>query len=123
VISAKKPEPVGSGECVALVQDARGARAPVTSKWNRGDPVQGEMELKPGTAIATFVKGSDGKYHYSGHAAIYLGQDEKGIRVIDQWNNRDESSGVIKSQKPPSERVLPFGRPGINGGDEYHVIQ
>ena len=48
------------------------------------------MALRPGTAIATFDP--DGRYgnHTDGrsHAAIYLGQDATGIRVIDQWVRR-----------------------------------
>jgi hypothetical protein len=124
-IKDKEPKPVGSGECVALVQAANGANAPQTSLWKQGEMVQGYTGIKPGTVIATFDK--NGRYTNSkeSHAAIYLGQDEHGIHVIDQWNNRDEN-GNITSQQPPNERTLPFDDPrhtGVNGGNSYHVVK
>jgi len=124
-INDKGAKPVGSGECVALVQAPSGAKAPLTSEWKQGDMVQGNTGIKPGTVIATFDK--NGRYTNSkeSHAAIYLGQDEHGIHVIDQWNNRDEN-GNITSQQPPNERTLPFDDPrhtGVNGGNSYHVVK
>jgi len=119
----KEPKSVGNGECVALVQARNGANAPRTSEWKQGDKVQGNTSLKPGTVIATFDQ--NGRYTNSAqsHAAIYLGQDENGIRVIDQWNNRNPKTGDIESQQVPHERTLPFGRPGVNGGDDYYVVK
>jgi hypothetical protein len=94
---------VGSGQCVALVQQATGA--PLTAPWRRGALVRGNMALRPGTAIATFD--SDGRYgnHTDGrsHAAIYLGQDAHGIRVIAQWIER--KNGKIVPDYPPSSAV------------------
>jgi len=110
---------VGTGECVLLVQQATGT--PRSTQWRPGIDVQGNTAIRPGTAIATF----DANGHYSGHAAIYLGQDANGIRVIDQWNNRDRE-GRITSQHAPSERTLPFGDPRhsrINRGDSYRVLE
>lgn len=43
---------IGTGECVPLVQAATGA--PVTRQWRPGAFVQGNMAIRPGTAIATF---------------------------------------------------------------------
>ena len=105
--------------------DVNGAKAPLTSEWKEGDMVQGNTGIKPGTVIATFDK--SGRYTNSkeSHAAIYLGQDEHGTHVIDQWNNRDEN-GNITSQQPPNERTLPFNDPrhtGVNGGNSYHVVK
>ena len=74
---------VGSGECVALVQ--REAGAPLTRNWSKGALVKGNTALAVGTAIATFD--ASGRYASDGqgkHAAIYLGQDASGIRVVDQ---------------------------------------
>jgi hypothetical protein len=124
-INDKGSKPVGSGECVALVQAANGANAPQTSHWKQGDIVQGNTGIKPGTMIATFDK--NGRYTNSkeSHAAIYLGQDEHGIRVIDQWNNRD-GNGNVTSQQPPNERTLPFNdsrHTGVNGGNSYYVVK
>jgi hypothetical protein len=85
---------VGTGECVPLVQAATGA--PDSTHWRPGDLVKGNANIRPGTAIATF----DRNGRYVGHAAIYLGQDEHDIQVIDQWNNRD-GDGRLKSRKTP----------------------
>ena len=37
--------------------------------------------ISPGTVIATFGKMG----RYTGHAAIYLGQNDGGLDVFDQW--------------------------------------
>ncbi len=109
---------VGAGECVDLVREA--AHAPRTTDWVRGVQVQGDTNIRPGTAIATF----DSNGRYTGHAAIYLGQDERGIRVIDQWNIRE--NGRVTGQHTPSERTLPFGQPWhdrIDRGEFYYVVE
>jgi hypothetical protein len=110
---------VGTGECVPLVRAATGA--PQAKDWQRGVKVQGNTNIRPGTAIATF----DSNGHYDGHAAIYLGQDEHGIQVIDQWNRRD-SQGRITGQHLPSERALPLRDPrhaAIDRGEFYNVVE
>jgi hypothetical protein len=94
---------VGTGECVALVQAATGA--PRTTEWRPGVQVQGNVNIRPGTAIATF----DDDGHYTGHAAIYLGQDAHGIHVIDQWNVRQD--GRVVRQQPPDNHTLSFMEP------------
>ncbi len=77
---------VGSGQCVALVQSAD-SNVGLTRTWAQGTQVQGNAEIRPGTAIATFD--STGRYANatdgSSHAAIYLGQNAQGIQVLDQW--------------------------------------
>jgi len=112
------PNPVGTGECVPLVQAATGA--PLTSEWRPGVLVQGNTAIRPGTAIATF----DSNGHYTGHAAIYLGQDEHGIHVIDQWNDRDGEGRIIR-QQPPHVRTISFGgqHSMINRGESYRVVE
>ncbi len=52
---------VGDGECVALVKKA--TDAPQTSDWKRGPHVQGKLDIKSGTVIATF----DSRGRYDGH--------------------------------------------------------
>ena len=109
---------VGSGECVALVQAATGA--PRSAEWRRGVLVQGNMSVRFGAAIATF----DDQGRYTGHTAIFLGQDERGIQVIDQWNIRE--NGRITGQHQPSERTLHFGDPfraRVDRGEFYDVIE
>jgi hypothetical protein len=110
--------PVGTGECVALVRAATGA--PRSTEWRPGVRVQGNADIRPGTAIAIF----DDTGRYTGHAAIYLGQDAGGIRVIDQWNVRQ--NGQVIRQHQPTERMLPFGQPQralINRGEPYRVVE
>jgi hypothetical protein len=91
---------VGDGECVPLARAATGA--PPAVEWRPGVAVQGNTKIRPGTLIATF----DANGHYTGHAAIYLGQDEHGIQAIDQWNN--VVNGRIESQHQPSQRTISF---------------
>ncbi len=113
------PNSVGTGECVALVQAATGA--PRSTEWRQGVQVQGNTTIRPGTAIATF----DSNGRYTGHTAIYLGQDEHGIRVVDQWNIRDPQGHIIGRQ-PPNERTLPLGDPRharIDRGEFYNVVE
>ena len=54
-----------------------------------------------------------------------MGQDERGIQVIDQWNRRN-SLGRITGQHMPSERTLPFNDPAharIDIGETYYVVE
>ena len=108
----------GTGECVALVQQATGA--PLTADWRAGALAQGHPGVRAGTAIAVF----DENGRYAEHAAIFLSQNANGLHVIDQWNNRGAAG--ITSQHTPSERTLPFNDPRhslINRGESYRVIE
>ncbi|MGB8890294.1 MAG: BPSL0067 family protein [Candidatus Korobacteraceae bacterium] len=107
---------VGSGQCVAYVQQASGA--PLTSGWSQGSQVRGNADIQTGTAIATF--NSDGQYTDStdgtSHAAIYIGQNGVGLQVWDQWKGQ-----------PVHQRTIRFqgGAPGVkpvNDGDAFYVI-
>lgn len=112
---------IADGQCVALVKAACGC--PQTALWKRGALVKG-IDHAPGTAIATFDPPSaefpDGRYgnHTDGrsHAAVYLGQDDLGIDVIDQW-----------LEHPAARRTIPFkendpGAKDANNGDKFYVI-
>ena len=85
---------VDNGHCVKFVQAA--AAAPVTSQWRPGAWVRGNKSIPPGTAIATFE--ADGTYtpRRGNHAAIYISQDETGIRVYDQWVGQRVHERVIR---------------------------
>ena len=104
---------VDTGHCVRFVQVA--ANAPHTSKWQEGPKVKGRTDIPVGAAIATF---QDGKYWNktdgSSHAAIYLGQNEKGIQVADQWKGQ-----------PVHERTIRF-KDGVgaphNDGDAFAIV-
>lgn len=106
----------GSGQCVALVQAASPGVGP-TRNWKCGPPVRGNTDLQPGAAIATFngadryANATDG----SSHAAIYLGQNERGIQVMDQWAG---SAAAV--------RTIPWSNPGgvaANTGTAFHVVR
>ncbi len=106
----------GSGQCVALVQAANPSIG-LTRTWKSGAAVRGNTGLVPGTAIATF----DGSARYanaldgSSHAAIYLGQNERGIQVMDQWAG---SAAAV--------RTIPWTNPSgkaANTGSAFHVVQ
>jgi len=106
----------GSGQCVALVQAANPGIGP-TRNWKCGPPVRGNTDLRPGTAIATF-SGAD-RYanatNGSSHAAIYLGQNERGIQVMDQWAG---SAAAV--------RTIPWHNPSgvaANTGTAFHVVR
>src|SRR5208283_3766695 len=77
---------VGSGQCAVLVE-AADPSVGLTATWVQGASVQGNTSLAPGTIIATF--GPNGTYtglqDGSAHAAVYLGQNDQDIQVMDQW--------------------------------------
>ncbi len=126
---ARRPEliigtSVGSGQCVALVEQT--AHAPPTHFWHQGDLVRGNVRIGPGTVIATFDPNGLYGNHTDGtsHAAIYLGQDENGIQVIDQWVEHR------RNHKPwahhASRRTILFGHThgqAVDNADNYHVIR
>lgn len=74
--------------------------------------------LKPGTAIATFIKGPYPSYATGNHAAFYCGQDASGIWVIDQSSKRQK----IQRRKI-SFRGNIGGNQRVNDGDAYSVIE
>ncbi|MES2129781.1 MAG: BPSL0067 family protein [Pseudomonadota bacterium] len=117
---------IGSGQCVAFVQQATAAG--ITRTWKRGDPVR-KANLPIGTAIATFDE--NGRYandtHGKSHAAIYMGQDAKGIQVLDQWvaTHRNSDGSVTKKAVPVHARTLAFNaRPvPVDDGRNYYVVE
>lgn len=106
---------VGNGHCVALVQ--QGAQVPHTSRWRRGDAVVGKADLQPGTAIATF--NDQGRYANaldgSSHAAIFMGHEDHGIRVVDQWKGHPTSPRIIGNRKGTG--------PAVDDASRFHVIE
>ncbi len=100
---------VGTHECVALVEDWAGAPHGAASSWHRGDKVLGNAHIARGTAIATFPDG-----HYEGHAAVYLGETNDGIRVFDQW----------RGHKPSERTIYTHGKHAmVDTATNYYVIQ
>lgn len=107
-------EVVGSGHCVAFVQDS--ARAPLTKEWTQGRKARGGA-VRIGTAIATFDP--DGTYgnHTDGssHAAILIAEQRDGLLVWDQWKGHPVSQRVIRFKDGEGNAV--------NDGDQYYVIE
>lgn len=106
----------GSGQCVALAQ-AASPDIGATHDWKCGEAVQGNTGLQPGAVIATF----DGSGRYanatdgSSHAAIYLGQNERGIQVLDQWAGSAAAVRTIVWNNPSGTAA--------NTGSAFYVVR
>lgn len=129
----------GNGECAALTKEVGGMSA--TSTWKKGEKIQGNKTILPGTPIATFNGDwgdGRGKVHYGpkgepggksgqSHTGIYLGQDEDGIYIIDQWNNRKRDENGNKIKVPQRARITyrPWEdkRQRLESGSHYYVIE
>lgn len=121
VDTLEEHEMVGTHQCVALVQ--RYAGAPVTSLWRQGDTVVGNLLLKKGTAIATFVRGRYANHPHGNHAALFLRQGAEGIYVMDQWKTKKSgkiSSRFLKCQGKDKKGNFKF--PSDNA-DAFFVIE
>ncbi len=112
---------VGTHQCVALVQEYAGA--PITSTWRQGEAVLGNITLKSGTAIATFVNGRYPNRAHGNHAALYVRQASNGIIVADQWkadNKTEISVRLIRSLG--KDKRGNFIQPSDNA-DAFFVIE
>lgn len=102
----------GDHECVEFIRQTTGA--PSTRNWRPGPKVRGRQDIPKGVAIATFQNG-----RYSKHAAIYLGQDELAIWVLDQWNSQGKvMKRPIRFPTGKEKREIKVQ----NNGDEYYVV-
>jgi hypothetical protein len=110
----------GDTQCVELIFQAfPDASGTSTLSWREGTKVtKGGLTIAPGTAIATFV---DGKFSHLGspnqHAAVYLGQDEHGIQVLDQWK------GKVDGVSPRTLFWKPTKTGLSNDGNAFSVIE
>ena len=110
--SDKTHSPNFCGQCVSFVTTVCPTLQVNTALWKKGALVKGNADILPGTAIATFNEHG----HYSGHAAIYDGQDKDGLNVYDQW--------VTPPARAIHYRPLRFGAHGnSNNGDNFYVIE
>lgn len=105
--------PVGDGQCVALVKHC--ASAPETSKWKQGAAVRGNLAIQTGTAIATFENGKYPNRAHGNHAAIYISQDAKGIKVYDQWVGKGVHIRTIRWGGDPNDPS--------DDGNYFYVIE
>lgn len=104
---------VGSGQCVAFVQESSGA--PLTKYWKEGIKVRGS-QIASGTAIATFKDGVYPSNATGNHAAIYVSQDSIGITVWEQWSGHPVAQRHIRFQGGQ-------GSSASNDGDAYSVVE
>jgi hypothetical protein len=89
--AADKKTTIGNGECVTACERFTGVPGP-TSSWKGGKPASELTDKDKGTAVATFIKGSDGEWHYlpdsGGHknSGTFMGTSTKGtFWMADQW--------------------------------------
>jgi len=109
---------VGDGECVALVEHC--AKLGRSKTWKEGALVRGNLALREGTAIATFVGGRYPDTPHGDHAALYLSQDATGIWVVDQYRS---SNGIRKRHLRFKGRTANGFRDPSNNGDAFSVIE
>ncbi len=112
-------KPVGTKQCVALVKHY--TSAPQTARWKQGEAVKGNTKLKTGTAIATFVKGKYPNRRHGNHAAFYIGQDARGIWVVEQWSGAQiirKHHLTFKGKNKNGAYVSPS-----SNGDAFSVIE
>jgi hypothetical protein len=98
---------VGTTQCVALVQHFGGV--PHTSRWREGQKVLANHSIRPGTAIATFVKGRYPNTRTGNHAALFLRHAPNGFWVIDQWKD-DRPEPLNRKPKISARLVLSRGK-------------
>jgi hypothetical protein len=89
--AADKKTTIGNGQCVTACERFTGVPGP-TSLWEGGKPASELTDKDKGTAIATFVKGSDGKWRYlpdaNGHmnSGTFMSKSTNGtFWMADQW--------------------------------------
>jgi hypothetical protein len=86
---------------------------PAPAAWKKGEAAKGNKNILAGTVIATF----NANDQYEGHAAIYVSQDDLGLRVYDQY-----IYGRVPKAVGP--RTLRFGAQGdANNGDKFFVVE
>lgn len=91
------------GECVALVKIYASVGPTAISRPEK--KARGDQSLRVGTVIATFENDRYPSRPHGNHAAFYLGQDVRGIHVVEQW----------RSLKAIQRRGIPFKGKDKNG--------
>jgi hypothetical protein len=116
----RKPK-VGDGDCVALVREYTRLKTRPARSWKQGAPVLNNKAIKPGTAIATFVKGRYPGRPQGNHAAFYLRPGPDGFWVIDQWKRKKRiESRYIKSEGVRADGSYPDAS---DNADAFSVIE
>ncbi|OHV69219.1 hypothetical protein LCM4577_21600 [Mesorhizobium sp. LCM 4577] len=118
----------GNGQCVALTKEVGGMAGIPASTWKKGEKIQGNNKIPPGTPIATFNGDwgdGKGRIHYGpkgqaggvsgfSHTGIYLGQNESGIFILDQWKGRNANI-IFRPWQSAGQ--------GLESGAYYYLIE
>jgi len=111
----------GTAECFVLIRAH--TKAPDPSRWQQGAAVRGHCTLPIGTAIATFANGRLLTTSQGGHAAFYVGQDARGLFVVDQWEAEDKFT-IGRRHLRFAEFLRAREKHAVHDiGDNYSVIE
>jgi hypothetical protein len=102
----------GDGGDVDFVR--RAADVPSPSVWRRGDRVQNNINILPGTAIATFLDQNFDNLKSGGWAVIYVSQDAGGLRVLTQYDGTRVHEEVVAWHASAGDS---------NTGDRFYIIE
>lgn len=118
----QRKEKVGDGGCVTLIREfTPSLKNRHTSTWRQGAAVFGNYDLKPGTAIATFINGKYASKDKGNHAAFYLRHDGDRIFIVDQFKkSRWIESRPIRRRGKNKDGTYPY--PSDNA-DAFFVIE
>lgn len=115
---------VSNKECAGLVNFY--TRAGHSSGWVQGERVRGNLTIRKGTAIATFVNGKYPGNEHGNHAALYIRQDADGIYMMDQWANNEKkptiSSRYVRFKNVPQNADGTWVSASDNG-DAFSIIE
>lgn len=134
VASLQGRDKIGQGDCVELVRSlVPTLRDRPTRAWVQGDKVTDVADqLKPGTAIATFLCGRYPQDSYTGkHAALFVGvkrRDANGkvveIVIMDQWKSkRSIGSRPLRLRGTPGSQCNGGRYDASNKLEDYYVIR
>ncbi|UEP48826.1 BPSL0067 family protein [Burkholderia ambifaria] len=87
----------------------------------RKKKARGDRSIRVGTVIATFENDRYPSRSHGNHAAFYLGQDARGIHVVEQWR----SLQVIQRRCIPFKGTDKNGRyiDPSNNADAFSVVK
>jgi hypothetical protein len=111
---------VDDGHCAKFVQ--KYSDVGPTSGWKKGTSVRDSNDIPPGTPIATFDE--NGKYPNKptgNHVAYYMGKNDRGIFVLDQYWNKDNTHKGVKCRFIPYQTDDYTDSPS-NDAKAYSVI-
>lgn len=127
-------EPLGDGECVALVQ--RLTSVGPTSTWKPGPRVVDLLYLNPGTVIANFVFDAKGIGRFPNqhgyHAALFVRFGARGVTsgramsivVMDQWTGRRPAG--VRARTIDAYGQRPYspgsGHRDCDNADQFYVV-